>query len=407
MKSAQKVTFTGSDGSALAARLELPAGPVHAFAIFAHCFTCSKDVFAAARVSSELARRGFAVLRFDFTGLGSSEGEFANTNFSSNVADLLKAADFLRETYEAPRLLIGHSFGGAAVIAAAGDIPEATAVVTIGAPADVAHVLKNFAGDVDRIEADGAGEVTLAGRQFVIRQDFVTDARAQTLHDRIAGLRRALLILHAPTDEYVAIDNARDIYEAARHPKSFVSLDGADHLLSDRGDAVFVADVVSAWASRYVGGPQDEEADAPDADGVLVAESGEWRFQQLVRVGHSRLLADEPPGVGGDDTGPTPYDFLSIGLGACTSMTLRMYADRKDIDLGRISVSVRHGKVHADDCRDCAEGLSGRIDRFERVVSIEGELDTALRDKVLEIADKCPVHRTLEAQSAIVTRLKD
>lgn len=409
MKAARKVSFTGSDGSRLAARLDLPAGEIRAYALFAHCFTCSKDSLAAARVSSELARRGIAVMRFDFTGLGSSEGEFANTGFSSNVADLVAAAAFLRESHEAPGLLIGHSLGGAAVLAAAAQIPEAAAVATIGAPAEVDHVLRHLDGDLERIEDEGEAEVTLAGRNFTIRRDFIADAREQTLQDSVTELRKPLLILHSPTDDIVGIDNARHIYEAARHPKSFVSLDGADHLLTRRTDAAFVAEVVSAWAARYL---DVETASAEDGDEaheegtVLVAESGEGRFQQLVRVGHTRIMADEPASVGGDATGPSPYDFLAIGLGTCTSMTLRMYADRKEIDVGRISVRVSHGKVHAKDCSDCAEGLSGRIDRFERAIAVDGDISPELRDRLLEIADKCPVHRTLESRSAIVTRFE-
>jgi uncharacterized OsmC-like protein/pimeloyl-ACP methyl ester carboxylesterase len=400
-----KVSFDGSDGSTLDARLDLPAGAIRAFALFAHCFTCSKDVFAASRVSSELSRRGIAVLRFDFTGLGNSEGDFANTTFSSNVADLVKAADYLRTAFEAPQILVGHSLGGAAVLAAAGDIPEARAVATIGAPADVSHVLHQLSADLDRIESDGVAEVSIAGRSFTVRKDFVDDARAQSLAGHIASLRMALLILHAPTDSIVGIDNARAIYEAARHPKSFVSLDGADHLLTARNDATFVAEIVSAWVERYLDTVPADDMD--DSDAVLVSESGEGRFQQLVRVGPHRLLADEPLDAGGDETGPTPYDFLAIGLGVCTSMTLRMYAARKKLDVGRISVRVDHGKVHADDCLECADGLEGRIDRFVRTIAAEGEIDAETRNKLLEIADKCPVHRTLETRSVITTRFED
>lgn len=400
----QRVTFEGGQGVMLDGRLDLPAGEIRAFALFAHCFSCSKEMLATARISTALARRGIAVLRFDFTGLGSSMGEFANTNFSSNVEDLVHAADFLRRTYEAPRILIGHSLGGAAVLAAAPRVPEAVAVVTIGAPASAEHVLTNFAADVDRIEADGEATVSLSGRPFTIRRQFIEDVRGQALLDAVRHMRKALLVLHSPTDEVVGIDNARLIYDAAMHPKGFIALDGADHLLTRRGDAAFAADIVSAWLERYLGlGPAAEDEPAGDA-GVVVLESGQGTFQQLVRAGAHRLLADEPRSAGGDDSGPSPYDFLSIALGACTAMTLRMYARMKGIDLGRVSVEVRHGKVHAEDCAECAEGRTGRIDRFERTIRVGG-LDPALREKVIEIAGKCPVHRTLEASSVVATRL--
>jgi uncharacterized OsmC-like protein/alpha/beta superfamily hydrolase len=402
---AQKVTFPGSQGAMLDGRLDLPAGDIRAFALFAHCFSCSKEILATARISAALARHGIAVLRFDFTGLGSSQGEFANTNFSSNVEDLIRAADYLRDRYEAPRLLIGHSLGGAAVLAAAGAIPEAVAVVTIGAPASADHVLKSFAAEVGRIEADGEAEVRLAGRPFTIRRQFLDDVRGRSLVEAVHRMRKALLVLHSPADEVVGIDNARAIYDAARHPKGFIALDGADHLLTRRGDAAFAADIISAWVGRYLGSGAAAEEEAGGETGVLVAESGEGGFQQLVRAGPHRLLADEPKSAGGGDTGPSPYDFLSIALGACTSMTLRMYAAHKGLALGRITVAVEHGKVHADDCAECLErGLAGRIDRFEREIRIDGPLDAAARARLLEIADKCPVHRTLEASSVVVTR---
>jgi len=401
-----KVTFKGAQGDDLAARLEMPAGPVRAHAVFAHCFTCSKDIFAAARIASALAERGFAVLRFDFTGLGMSDGDFANTNFSSNVADLLAAVAFLRENHEAPSILIGHSLGGAAVLAAAGDVPEARAIATIGAPADAEHVVHNFNADLSTIENSGEAEVTLAGRKFTIRKQFLDDVRSQRLAERVAALKKALLVFHAPRDATVGIENAAAIFQAAKHPKSFVSLDDADHLLTRRADAVYVAEVLSAWAMRYI---ERDEAAAGDADaaGVTVAETGNGKFQQSVRSGKHRLLADEPADFGGLDTGPSPYDFLSIALGACTSMTLRMYAEHKGLDLGRVSVAVDHAKVHAKDCADCGEGREGRIDRFERVITVEGGVAPELQDKVIEIAGKCPVHRTLEQSSAVVTKLTE
>jgi len=399
----ERVDFPGHDGGTLAARLDRPAGEIRAFAVFAHCFTCSKDIFAATRVAQALAARGIAVLRFDFTGLGHSDGEFANTSFSSNVADLVAAADWLRKTHAAPQLLIGHSLGGAAVLMAAGDIPETRGVATIGAPADAAHVKHNFAAHVDHIEAAGAAEVTLAGRKFTIRKQFLDDLKDTRARERIAALKKPLLIFHAPRDETVGIDNAKAIYEAAKHPKSFVSLDGADHLLTRADDAIFVADVVSAWAARYLSAMEA----SPTVTQVEVTETGASPFQQLARAGVHTVLADEPAAVGGANTGPSPYDYLSIALGACTTMTLRMYVRHKKLGLGRVTVTVDHGKVHADDCAECGEGRTGRIDRFERVIRIEGPVEDAVRARLLEIADRCPVHRTLEASSVVVTRLDE
>ena len=400
-----KLTFPGSRGAQLAARLDTPDGVASAYAIFAHCFTCSKDILAASRISEALVSQGIAVLRFDFTGLGASEGEFASTDFSSNVQDLKMAADHLRAHYGAPRILIGHSLGGTAVLAAAGDIPEVRAVATINAPADAAHVLRAFGKQLEDIETRGEAEVMLAGRSFRIRKDFIDDVRGQALHNRIAGMNRALLILHAPLDSIVGIENATSIFKAARHPKSFVALDGADHLLTRRADAEYAGTVIASWASRYLDSPQARDREAtPPANGVIVRETGTGGYQQEVISGRHHLLADEPADVGGGDSGPSPYDLMSAALGACTSMTLRMYANRKGLQLGRISVEVSHGKVHAQDCEEC-EGREGRIDRFERQIMIEGGVPAELEAKIVEIANKCPVHRTLEASSVIVTQL--
>lgn len=405
MSNTQRATFTGAQGQKLAARLDLPSGTVRGYALFAHCFTCTKDILAAKRIAQGLARYGIGVLRFDFTGLGHSEGEFANTDFSSNVADLKSAADYLRETFAAPTILIGHSLGGAAVLAVAGEIPEVKAVATIGAPSDVGHVLAQFGAHVDEINDKGEAEVALAGRNFTIRREFIEDATQQQLEDKIGRLGRALLVMHSPIDQTVGIDNASRIFKAAKHPKSFISLDNADHLLSREADARYVADMIAAWAGRFV--EQDVKTDAT-YEAVVVSETGLGRFQNTVSAGRHQLLADEPTSVGGLDTGPTPYDYLSAALGACTAMTLRMYAGHKKMQLGLISVEVSHGKVAADHCADCgeaADGRGGKIDRFERVISVEGEVDEALRDKLVEIAGKCPVHRTLEHTSAVVTRV--
>ncbi len=402
-----RTTFNGHDGAELAARLDLPAGHIRGVALFAHCFTCSKDFQASRRISTGLAAAGIAVLRFDFTGLGGSGGDFANTNFSSNVADLIKAADHLRSTLEAPTILIGHSLGGAAVLAAAHAIPEARAVVTIGAPADVAHVLHNFKTELDTIRSQGFAEVRLAGRTFPITRDFVEDVEQQRLLDLIASLKKALLVLHAPLDTTVGIENASAIFAAAKHPKSFVSLDDADHLLTRASHANFAAEVIAAWATKYV--RPDTENQSETRQGVVVAETGLGRFQNAVAIGAHRLLADEPESVGGLGSGPTPYEYLSAALGACTSMTLRMYADHKRLDLPRISVRVSHGKIAAEHCSDCgaaADGRTGRIDRFERIIEVDAELTPDLAAKLAEIADKCPVHKTIEGSAAIVTRVE-
>jgi putative redox protein len=409
----ERITFTGSQGAELAARLDLPAGPPKAFALFAHCFTCGKDIHAASRIANALTDAGFGVLRFDFTGLGMSDGEFANTDFTSNTDDLVAAADWLRANHRAPQLLIGHSFGGSAVLAVAGSIAEVRAVATIGAPSSTEHVTRLFSPSLDEIESDGAADVQLAGRTFTIRQQFVDDLRNHVVTERVAVMRTALLVLHSPIDNTVGIDNAAEIFLAARHPKNFVSLDGADHLLSGATDAAFAASMIGAFANRYV---VDESGalDAPRPSApVVVAETSQGAFLNHVVVGRHRLLADEPESVGGFDAGPSPYDFLGAALGACTSMTLRMYADRKQLPLDRVTVEVTHGKVHADDCAECADserlaGRTGMIDRFERVLHIAGDdLTDADRAKLIEIADKCPVHRTLEAASSIVTRLAD
>jgi uncharacterized OsmC-like protein/alpha/beta superfamily hydrolase len=410
----ERITFPGSQGTELAARLDLPAGPPKAFALFAHCFTCGKDIHAASRIANALTDVGFGVLRFDFTGLGMSEGEFANTDFTSNTEDLLAAANWLRTEHRAPQILIGHSLGGSAVLAVAASIAEVSAVATIGAPSSPEHVTGVFsASALDEIESSGVAEVQLAGRTFRIRQQFVDDLRNHVVTENVAAMKKALLVLHSPIDNTVGIDNAAEIFLAARHPKSFVSLDGADHLLSRHSDAAFAASMIGAFADRYV---VDESgaSDAPRATApVVVAETSQGAFLNHVVVGRHRLLADEPVSVGGFDAGPSPYDLLGAALGACTSMTLRMYAERKKLPLDQVTVEVAHGKVHADDCVECADndllaGRTGMIDRFERVLHLAGDdLTEADRAKLLEIADKCPVHRTLASATSIVTHLAD
>ena len=402
----ERFQFEGEGGAQLAASLDLPEGEPHAYALFAHCFTCGKDVLAARRIAAALADKGIAVLRFDFTGLGSSAGDFASTNFSSNVADLVRAADFLRETRKPPAILIGHSLGGAAILAAAASIPEARALVTIAAPSDPAHVAGLFKDHVDDIRKNGEAKVSLAGRPFTIKRQFLDDVAEHSLMAQIANLRKALLVMHSPTDDTVGIDNATRIFVAARHPKSFVSLAGADHLLSQRRDSAYVADVIAAWAMRYIETAAAEQpmdlAEAPRL--VVVRETRNSKLQNTVTIGPHHLVADEPKSAGGDDTGPGPYDFLLAALGACKSMTMRLYADRKSFPLERATVTLNHSKIHAKDCEEC-ETREGMLDQIEVAIGLEGDaLDAEQRKRILEIADKCPVHRTLTSEIRILTR---
>ena len=375
MTTSKILKFEGTTGK-LSARLDMPNGAPLAFALFAHCFTCSKDFFATMRIANGLTQAGIAVLRFDFTGLGASEGEFENTNFTSNIEDLVRAADYLGAHYQAPALLIGHSLGGAAVLAAAEQIPNAKAVVTIGAPFDPGHVADNFKDHITEIKKEGVAEVTLAGRSFKIQKQFLEDIESQDQKTRIGSLRKALLVLHAPTDEYVGIENAGEIFLAAKHPKSFISLDGADHLLTRHADARYVADLIAAWAKRYISKP---EATADPVTGLkvgpgdtLVIESGTGRFANLITTNGHNLTADEPESFGGDNTGPSPYDLLLSALGACTTMTLRMYGEHKGLPLERVAVKLHHKKIHAEDCADC-ETKDGKVDYIEREIEILGD----------------------------------
>jgi uncharacterized OsmC-like protein/fermentation-respiration switch protein FrsA (DUF1100 family) len=404
----ERFQFTGEGGHRLAAALDMPEREPTAYALFAHCFTCGKDVLAARRIAVTLAAKGIAVLRFDFTGLGSSEGDFANSTFSSNVADLVHAADHLRQTRKAPAILIGHSLGGAAILAAAGQIPEAKAVVTIAAPSDPAHVTGLFKDRIEDIRTQGQIEVSLAGRPFQIRREFLDDIAEHGLMAHVAKLHKALLVMHSPTDDTVGIDNATRIFVAARHPKSFVSLAGADHLLTDKRDAAYVADVITAWAERYIDpiAPEQAAVTGETPRNVVVRETRKSKFQQMVSAGPHRMLADEPIAAGGEDTGPGPYDFVLAGLGACTSMTMRLYAERKSLPLERTTVTLRHSKIHAEDCAEC-ETKGGMLDQIDMVIGMEGALDPEQRKRLMEIADKCPVHRTLTSEIQIVTRAAD
>ena len=398
-----KVEFE-SNGIKLAGLLESSdSDAVRAYALFAHCFTCSKDIAAASRISRALVALGYTVLRFDFTGLGNSDGDFSNTNFSSNVEDLVAAADFLRSEFQAPQLLIVHSLGGAAVLKAAESIDEVTAIATIGAPFDAQHVSKQLGSDLEKISKDGEAEVDLAGRKFKIKKQFVDDIRSQN-NDHIAKLRRALLILHSPVDATVNIAEAEKLYVEAKHPKSFISLDKADHLLSQREDSEYVAACISAWARRFL----------PDASVIAQSESKlskghvkiderNKHFARDVQTDNHIWIADEPISVGGHDLGPDPYEHLLAGLGACTSMTLRMYANHKNLALDDIEVQLNHQRSHAEDCEDC-ESKSKFVDVIERNITLKGDLTDAQRKRLMEIADRCPVHLTMENNPKIVTK---
>jgi putative redox protein len=396
-----KITFTGSQGDQLAGLLEQPAGPAKAFVLFAHCFTCGKDIAAASRISRALVEHGFAVFRFDFTGLGSSDGDFSNTNFTSNVDDLIAAFQHLQREFEAPALLIGHSLGGTAVLNAAGKLPEVRGVVTIGSPAEAEHVLHQFACDIDTIERDGEAEVTLAGRKFNIKKQFIDDLRENTM-DKIAAMKNALLVMHSPTDNIVSIKNAEQIYIAAKHPKSFVSLDNADHLLSNKNDARYVADTIAAWALRYISTVQHEESKPKVERGHVLVSEKDHVFTQDIHTQSHHWLADEPTSVGGNNLGPDPYAHLLASLGACTTMTMRMYANRKKWPVSHVSVDLSHSREHGDDCAICDE-QHPQIDVITRSITIEGDLTDEQRSRMMEIADRCPVHKTLHGKIDIRT----
>ncbi len=399
----EPVHFTGHAGHRLAARLDLPDGPHLATALFAHCFTCSKDSPAARRIAARLSGAGIAVLRFDFTGLGESAGAFENTTLSSNVGDLIAAHDYLAKRAMAPGLLIGHSLGGAAVLKAAPRLENVRAVVTLGAPFAPDHVKHAFSDRLRRIARDGVARVELGGESFLIGRDFLDDIEAVRLGPAIRELGAALLVMHAPLDRIVSIDNAQEIFTAARHPKSFVTLDDADHLLSRAEDGEYAAGVIAAWAARYLDlTPPPPPPGAPEGV-VRVREADPGGFLQDITSGpRHHVLADEPEAHGGTGRGMSPYGFLSAGLGACTSMTVRMYARRKNWPLDAIRVDVSHEKLHA---RDAAAGSGQKIDVFYRQIRLEGALTRQQRQRLLEIADKCPVHRTLEHSSRISTRL--
>jgi len=402
----KKIEFTGSDGQILAAVLDSPDRNPKAYALFAHCFTCSKNLKAVINIAKSLNDSGIAVLRFDFTGLGESEGEFSDSNFSGNVADLLAAVSYLETNHAAPSILIGHSLGGTAVLQAAHDVPSAVAIVTIGSPSQPTHVSALLDNDRDEIVSTGMATVQLGGRPFVVKKQFLDDLEQHDLPQKIANLRKALLVMHAPLDETVEIDNAGELFSQAKHPKSFVSLDKADHLLSREQDSRYAGRVIAAWASRYL---QDAGAAANDLNSAgveTIARTYANGFRTDIISGGHALVADEPAGYGGTNEGPTPYGLMSSALARCTTMTLQMYARRKMLDLESATVRVDHFKIHAADCEDCESG-SGKIDEFRKELILEGDLTAGERQRLLEIADMCPVHRTLHNEVKVRTTLLD
>ena len=402
----KNLEFKNKDGQTLSARLDLPVdGKPLAYALFAHCFTCSKNIKAVAHISRALTREGLAVLRFDFTGLGESEGDFADTNFSSNVDDLLLAADFLKSNYHAPEILIGHSFGGAAVLQAASRIPSSTAVVTIAAPSDPQHVTRALGSATASIQNQGQADVTLAGRTFTLKKQFLDDLNFVNMADTLKNLDRSLLILHSPIDETVGIENAAQIFQAARHPKSFISLDTADHLLTDSADSLYAGSVIAAWARKYVGASLKEEPKTANEKNQVITRIGRSGYvTDIMAAGHG-LVADEPISKGGTDKGPAPFDLLMAGLGTCKAMTLRMYSDRKQWPLEAVTVKLNHKKIDAADCETC-QTKEGRLDQFDCEIDLSGELDDQQKQRLLQIADRCPVHRTLHSEIVVRSKLK-
>ena len=396
--------FRNRDQLDLSAALHTPKmGEPIAYALFAHCFTCTKSINAAVVIADTLAKRGIATLRFDFTGLGGSKGDFSDSNFSTNINDLVDAANFLEAEFAAPQLLVGHSLGGTAILAASAQIESAKAVVSIGSPADPEHILHLLAEHLNELEYSGSAEIKLAGRPFEFKQDFVDDVRIHDIDYR--GLRKALMVMHSPSDDTVSVDEASKIYAQALHPKSFVSLDQADHLLSKKGDSRYAADVLASWAMRYIdANDQPQSNSAAIAHDVSVSAQTKQGFLCDINASGHQLVADEPLSVGGSNLGPSPYDLLGSALATCTAMTLNMYARHKKIELNQVDVSVDHRRIHAEDCVDC-EKVDGKVDVFDRSIHLSGTLSPEQEARMLQIADRCPVHKTLENEIKINTEL--
>ena len=399
----QKVFFPNNAGHNLAAKIEFPDKQIpHTFALFAHCFTCNKNLTAVRNIAKALTKEGFAIMRFDFTGLGESEGAFENTNFSSNIGDLIAATNFLKENYQAPKLLIGHSLGGAAVVCAATQLPEVKAVATIGAPFDPSHVSHLFNHKISEIETEGIAEVNIGGQTFTVKQQFLEDINKSRLTRNLNELNKALLIMHSPQDNIVEIENAAQFYQYAQHPKSFISLDGADHLLTNKSDSIYVGNTIASWVQRYIEIP--EPSFPPSTNDVTIHLNRADGFTTQIVTGKHQLIADEPISFGGNDFGPSPYDLVTAGLGTCTAMTLHLYAKRKKWDLESVTIDINHGKIHAEDCENC-EDPSKKIDHFDKTIVLNGNLDDQQKQRLLEIADRCPVHKTLSQSSIIHSKL--
>lgn len=391
-----------SQGNTLSGLLESPAGEVRAYVLFAHCFTCGKDIAAASRISRALTQHGYAVLRFDFTGLGNSDGDFSNTNFSSNLEDLIAAAGYLRDNYQAPQLIVGHSLGGAAVLSVANDIPEIKGVVSIAAPAYAEHVVHNFDAHLDEINSKGLATVKLGTREFTIKKQFIDDVAEHT--EKGFNLKgKALLVMHSPLDTTVAIAEAEKIYASAKHPKSFVSLDQADHLLSKKDDAEYAAMVISGWADKYIPKPEGKKLTSAENGAVIVSEKNH-KFTLNVASDSHFWLADEPVKVGGNNLGPDPYEHLLAALGACTVMTIRMYANHKKIALDDIQVTLEHKRNYFEDCQN-SEKAQCFAERIHRKIKLVGDISAVQEKRLLEIADKCPVHKTLHSDLLVTTEL--
>ena len=401
--SVKKVEFRSHEGNVLRGLLHLSNKPASVFAIFTHCFTCSKDLKSIKTISSELARNGISVLRFDFTGLGESEGDFSETNFTTTTMDIVSAAEFLEKNYFPPELLIGHSLGGAAVLQIADRIESSKAVVTIAAPSEPSHILKHIGDKKDQIDHEGEASVQIEGRPFRIKKQFLDDLEKNNMKKKIENLRRSLLILHSPFDNTVGIDNATGIFTAAKHPKSFISLGNSDHLISNSDDAVYTGKIISSWAGKYLEmdrGIKNERENNP-----LTVINEKYSYSSYIISGDHTMVSDEPVASGGDDLGPDPYRYLLSSLGSCTCMTLRMYSDRKKWSLDAVRVTLRHEKIHASDCEDC-ETKEGKIDRITRIIKLIGDLKPDQKKRLLEIADKCPVHRSLKSEISIKTELE-
>ena len=398
----QRVTFESRQGHNLSGIIHIPDnGRVLAYALFAHCFTCTKNINAAANIVDVLSSQGIATLRFDFTGLGASKGKFEESSFSTNIEDLVDAANFLSQEYQAPQLLVGHSLGGTAILAASKYIDSAKAVASIASPAEPEHILHLLSEDLQCIADEGSANVNLAGRTFTFKQEFVDDVKKHTVDFK--HLKKALMVMHSPIDDTVAIAEAAKIFGEAMHPKSFVTLENADHLLSKEVDSTYVGTVLATWAKRYI---ELTEHD-PDEDlGVTVTAKTDQGFVCNVNANGHLFVADEPKSVeGGTNLGPTPYDLLASSLGTCTAMTLNMYARFKKLPVQSVTVEVDHNRIHATDCVDC-EQSEGHVDVFTRRILISGTLDQTQKERMLEIADRCPVHKTLENEIKIKTQLK-